>query len=403
MWINFSPLRKPDFRRLFVGQTVSFFGSMMSYVAIPYQVYEISKSSFLVGLLGFTQLAPLVIAGLWGGALADSMDRRKLLIGSEALLVLVTLLLLGNSLLPTPSLWVLFIASALASALVGFHRPAMEALTPQMVGEKDMPAVAALSTMRHGFCAVAGPALGGVLIATWGIEWTYALDAATYIVSLLALAKIKSIPIQNAEERADWRSIREGFEYAVKRPVLVGSYLVDIIAMIFAMPMALYPALALAWGGASAAGWLYAALPLGALFISLLSRPLEQVNRHGAGVVIGASVWGVFIIGLAFQGSLVGAVICLALAGAADGISAIYRQTIWNQTIPTNFRGRLAGLNMLSYMIGPLMGNARAGLMASYSSNFSSIFLGGCLCVLGSVASIRLFPEFWRYRSKSAL
>jgi MFS family permease len=373
---------------------------MMSYVAIPFQLYELTKSSFLVGLLGFTQLAPLVIAGLWGGALADSMDRRRLLIGSEALLVFVTLLLLLNSLLAEPSVVVLFLASTLSSVLIGFHRPAMEALTPQLVDEKEMAAVAALSTMRHGVGAVAGPALGGLLIANWGIEWTYAVDAATYVFSLVALAQIKSIPVANAEERADWKSIREGFSYAMGRPVLVGSYLVDIIAMVFAMPMALYPALSLAWGGASAAGWLYAALPMGALVISLLSRPLTDTSRHGAGVVIGATIWGVFIVVLAFQGNLLGAVICLALAGAADGASGIFRQTIWNQTIPANFRGRLAGLNMLSYMIGPLLGNARAGFMASFTSNFSAIFLGGCLCVIGSIAAIRLFPEFWRYQAK---
>lgn len=400
MYINLDPLKNsPQFRKLFIGQTISFFGSMMTYVAIPYQIYELTKSSFLVGLLGAVQLVPLVIAGLYGGALADSMDRRRILIVSECLLILVTLLMVANCFLPTPSVVVLFALAAIASILSGFHRPSMEALVPQIVSQKDYSAVAALSSLRYAVSAVAAPALAGVLIASYGLVSTYVIDALTYGVALWSLWSMAPVVAPPSGEAASWKSIKNGFEYAIGQPVILGTYLIDIAAMLFAMPMALYPAMAEAWGGASAAGWLYAALPMGAMVVALFSGFADRVHRQGAAVVVSAILWGVFIVALSFSGQLYLAVICLALAGAADGVSAIYRQTLWNHIIPTHLRGRLAGLNMLSYMVGPLIGNARAGAMASFGGNFFSIFSGGILCVLVCAVMAFFLPEFWKYSS----
>lgn len=400
MLINLTPIIKnKQYRLLFLGQTISFFGSMMTYVAIPYQIYQITQDSFMVGLLGTVQLVPLVLAGLYGGAIADTMDRRKLLIGSEMLLTICSGLLVVNSLLPEPSVVALFVIAATSSVFVGFHRPAMEAITPQIVEKKDLSAVAALGSLRYSIGAVAGPALGGWLIATQGAAWTYGIDTATYFVSMIFLWRMKATLTPVSTEKAGWSSIKNGFNYAVSQPVILGTYVVDIVAMIFAMPVALFPALSGNWGGAKAAGWLYAALPLGAMFISLLSGRFEKYKKHGKGVILSATFWGVFIIALAFANNLWVAVACLALAGVADAISGIYRQTIWNEAIPTNYRGRLAGLNMLSYMIGPLLGNARAGFIASTTSNFFSIFSGGVLCVIGCLAMIWVLPQFWKYRS----
>lgn len=402
MLINLRPLiNNREFRLLFVGQTISFLGSMMTYVAIPYQIYELTKSSFMVGLLGAVQLVPLVAAGLYGGAIADTMDRRRLLLVSEGLLTLTSVLMVINTLLAEPSVIFLFVLAAVASVFVGFHRPAMEALNPQLVPKQDLAAVAALGSLRYAIGAVAAPAVGGWLIAAYGLKWTYIADALTYLISLICLWAMRPVEVPQSVERAGWSSIKNGFKYAVSQPVILGTYVVDIVAMVFAMPMALYPALATNWGGATAAGWLYAALPLGAMAIALLSGLIEKVRRQGAGVILAASFWGIFILLLAFAPSLYWAVACLALAGVADAISAIYRQTIWNESIPTHYRGRLAGLNMLSYMIGPLIGNARAGLVASVTSNFTSILSGGILCTLGCVSMIWILPKFWRYQSQS--
>ncbi len=402
MFINLSPLKNNrEYRLLFLGQTVSFIGSMMSYVAIPYQIYQLTKSSFQVGLLGAIQLVPLIIAGMYGGALADNMDRRKLLLISELALSVCTGLLIVNSLLPNPSVILLFIAAGLSSIFVGLHRPAMEAITPQIVSKEDYPAVAALGGLRYSIGAIVAPALGGWLIAQFGISWTYGIDTLTYVFSLICLYRMKSVIAPKSEKGVSVASIVEGLKYAVHNKVILGTYVVDIIAMIFAMPMALFPSMAEHWGGANAAGWLYSAIPIGALVISLLSGKLSSYKRYGAGVILAAIVWGIFIIALAFAGNLYLAVACLAMAGAADAISAIYRQTIWNESIPMDFRGRLAGLNMLSYMTGPMLGNARAGFVASVSSNYMSILSGGVLCVIGCLAMIWVLPKFWAFESKS--
>ncbi|MBY0384847.1 MFS transporter [bacterium] len=402
MYITLSPLKNSaQFRNLFLGQTISFFGSMMTYVAIPYQIYELTQSSFLVGLLGAVQLVPLVLAGLYGGSLADSMDRRKILLISEILLILVVTIMAANCFLQKPSVILLFVLAAIASVLAGFHRPAMEAIVPQLVNKEDYSAVAALSSLRYAIGAVAAPALSGILIAKYGLVSTYIIDAATYVVALWSLWSMQPVAAPASSEEAGWQSIKNGFIYATQQPILVGTYLIDILAMLFAMPMALYPAMAVPWGGAKAAGWLYAALPIGAMAITLFSGFADRIRRQGAAVVVAAISWGVFIIFLAFAGELYLAVICLALAGAADAVSAIYRQTIWNDMIPENFRGRLAGLNMLSYMIGPLIGNARAGAMASMGGNFFSIFWGGVLCVITCTVMTYFLPTFWNYKITS--
>lgn len=401
MILDLSPLRKHrDYRLLFAGQLVSFFGSMITYVAVPYQVYEMTKSSLVVGMLGAVQLAPLLFFALWGGAYADSMDRRRLLIVSEILMAGGSLALAINSLTSTPSLMLIFAVTAFMSGLNGFHRPAMDALTPQLVEREDLKAVSALGSLRYSLGAIAGPAIGGILIAAFGIVWTYAIDVATFVISLAALAAIRSIPPAAGADKPGMRAIVDGLRYARSRPELIGTYVVDIVAMTFAMPVALFPAMAENWGGASAVGWLYSAMSIGSLVITLLSGWTKRVHRHGAAVIIAAALWGVAIVGLGFANNLVVAVICLALAGGADSISALFRSTIWNETIPTGLRGRLAGVEMISYLSGPLLGNARAGWVASASSNSVSVISGGVICVAGVLLCIPLLPAFWSYRAE---
>jgi MFS family permease len=266
MILDLSPIRKHrDFRLLYTGQVVSMFGSMITYVAVPYQVYELPKSSFLVGMLGATQLIPLLVFALWGGAYADVLDRRKLPIGSELFMAIGSFALVVNSLLLSPSIVLIFVVSAIMSGLNGFHRPALDALTPLLVKREDLTAVSALNTCRMSISAIAGPALGGVLIARFGFPVTYLIDVLTFVVSLLALAAIRYIPQALVGASPGFSAIIEGLKYARSRPELIGTYIVDIVAMTFAMPMALFPAMTMNWGGAAAVRWLYSAMSVGSL------------------------------------------------------------------------------------------------------------------------------------------
>jgi MFS family permease len=398
MILDISPLlRNRDYRLLYTGQLVSAFGSMITYVAVPDQIWELTHSSFAVGMLGAVQLVPLLLFALWGGAYADSMDRRKLLVISEVFLALGSLTLAINALLPRPSVILIFGVSAAMSALNGFHRPALDALTPRLVDRDDLRAVAALSSLRYSLSAIAGPALGGFLIGRLGMSSTYWIDFLTFLISIAALAAIRKMPPPEGQ-KPGLSSILEGLRYARNRPELIGTYVVDMVAMTFATPMALFPSMAEKWGGAKSLGWLYSAMAMGFLASTLISGWSRKVDRHGVAVIAGATVWGIAIVALGFAEGFFAALLCLALAGAGDNVSAIFRGTIWNETIPGDLRGRLAGVEMISYLSGPLIGNVRAGWVASLSSNRVSIVSGGLICIAGILLCVPLLPAFWRYR-----
>jgi len=399
MLLNLAPLRKHrDYRLLYTGQLVSMVGSMMTYVAVPYQVYQLTKSSFVVGMLGAAQLIPLLLFALWGGAYADAMDRRKLLIVSEIVMTAGSLSLAINAMLAHPSVALIFLVSATMSGCNGFHRPALDAMTPRLVDREDLTSVSALNFFRFSISAIGGPALGGVCMAALGYPITYMIDVLTFLISLIAVAAIRRMP-PTEPSRPGLQSILDGLKYAISRPELIGTYVVDIVAMTFAMPMALFPSMAVAWGGAKAAGWLYSAMSFGSLFTTIFSGWTTKVVRHGAAVVLAAAVWAVAIVFVGFSSSLPLAVFCLAVAGAADSVSGVFRGTIWNETIPGDLRGRLAGVEMISYISGPLLGNARAGLVASISSNAISVVSGGLTCFVGVLLCIPLLPAFWNYRA----
>jgi MFS family permease len=257
MLLSLAPLRKHrDYRLLYTGQLISAFGSMITYVAVPYQVFAITHSSFMVGMLGASQLVPLLLFALWGGAYADAMDRRKLLIVSELFLTVGSAALAINGLFAQPSVALIFVVSALMSACNGFHRPALDALTPRLVDREDLTAVSALLSLRYSLSAIVGPALGGICIGALGFPMTYLLDVLSFFVSLVSLAMIHSMPSEKVSQPGI-QTIIEGLRYAKSRPELIGTYAVDIVAMTFAMPVALFPSMAESWGGASAAGYLY--------------------------------------------------------------------------------------------------------------------------------------------------
>ncbi len=304
-----------------------------------------------------------------------------------------------NASLAQPSLWGLFALSAAMSGVHGFHRPALEAMTQELVARDDQPAASALGSLRFNLGAIGGPACAGLVIAKYGCSAVYLIDVASFGGSLLCLWAMLPLPRKPVPAESALGSIAEGLRYAKSRPELIGTYVIDIVAMIFAMPMALFPLMAEQWSGATAAGWLYSAMAIGSLVMTLFSGWAKRVTRHGAFVIAAAATWGVAIVALGFAPSLPLAVGCLALAGAADMVSGMFRQTIWNQTIPTELRGRLSGLEMMSYMTGPLLGNARAGYLATRFDARTSIVSGGLMCVLGVLLCVPLLPRFWRYKS----
>lgn len=385
----------PAYRRLLIGQAVSSVGTFVTLVALPYQVYQLTGSSFAVGMVGVVELGPLLLAALLGGAFADAHDRRRLALWSEVALAATSGVLALNAALLAPRLWVIYLCAAAASAASGFHRPALEAIVPRIVAREYMPAVAAWRGMLSTSAAIGGPALGGVLLASLGATGTYLFDVASFAVSLVAVWSIPSMPPAGDAQAPSLATIREGLRYAAKRQDLMGSYLIDFNAMLFGMPNALFPAIAEGLGGGTVLGLMYAAPAVGALVVSATSAWTARVTRYGVAITVAASLWGVAIIAFGVTTTVGTALLTLACAGAADMVSGLFRMSLWNQTIPDDYRGRLAGIEQISYMSGPLLGNAEAGLVASLTSVRTSVVSGGVVCVLGSVVLALALPRFW--------
>lgn len=283
MFINLTPLKKyPDFRNLFLAQFISFFGSMISYVAVPYQVYQITKDNWYVGALGIVQLVPVVIFGIIGGTIADRFNRRRLVIYSEVIMCVTIIGLFLNSLQPNPSVHLIFVLVAILQGVLGFHRPAMEAMTQKIVSAEDYASIGALGSFRYSVSAIAGPSLAGLVIAKFGVSAAYFFDVITFMLALLFLFKVK---YNVTPERSSSKTIdqaKEGLKFSVSKPQLIGTYVIDIVAMIFAFPVALFPALSEHYGGAESAGVLFSSMAVGALAMTVLSGWTEKSNRMDA-------------------------------------------------------------------------------------------------------------------------
>jgi MFS family permease len=401
---DLTPLRvSRDFRLVFAGSGISAIGSFVTYVAIPYQVYLITDDPLLVGLLGLCEIAPLLVTALLGGALADFLDRRRLVLFGEIAFAALTTVLLIHAAFGSPYLWLLYVVAGLMTAVDGVQRPAMDAMVPRLVVPEQIPAAMVLNTLRGNVAWLSGPALGGVLLATVPLPWVFAVDLATFVVSIACFALIRPVPPPPAADRPSLRSVAAGLRYAVRRPELFGTYLVDINAMFFGMAQSLFPFVAEELGGPAVLGLLYAAPSVGSLLATLVSKWTNHVHRHGLAVTLAAGAWGVAIVGFGLSRTLWLALLFLVLAGAADMISGLFRGIIWNQTIPDHMRGRLAGIEMLSYMLGPTLGNARAGAVARFTGVFGSIVVGGVLCVVGTVVLVATLPSFLRYDGREGL
>jgi MFS family permease len=400
--MDVGPLRRHrDFRLLFTGQAFSFFGSEVTFVALPYQTFQLTHSTLAVGLLSLAEFVPLMLMAFIGGALSDAFDRRRMVQLAELGSGLAIGVLLVNSLLPDPRVWVLFAVAPVLAALYGILRPSLDALVPRLVTREELPAASALEGFRGTLGSIAGPALAGVIIAGAGLPAAYAVDVATFGLSLVALWFMRPVPPSPDAPPVSLRSIAEGVRYARSRQELLGTYGVDIIAMFFGMPMALFPAIAEEFGGAGVLGLLYAAPAVGSLLATVTGGWVSRVNRHGLAIIIAAGVWGAAIAGFGLAPNLPLALAGLVVAGGADMVSGIFRMTIWNQTIPDRLRGRLAGLEQVSYTSGPLLGNLEAGVVASLASVRASVVSGGVLCVVGVVLAAIALPAFRRYDART--
>lgn len=405
--MDVTPLRQSaEYRAVFISGLVTSLGSMITYVALPFQVAELTGSYVAVGLIGLAELVPLVIFGLYGGALADSVDRRVMVIATELVALVVVGALMINSLMPSPQLWVIYAAAMLLAANDGLQRPSLDAITPRVVPHDLLASAGALNTFRWNFGSIAGPAIGGLLLASGGAAAAYGVDMASFLLSVAVLWRLKPVrPDREVVERPALRHVVEGMRYALSRKDLVGTYLVDLAAMIFAFPYALFPFLAAQLDADWALGLLYAAGSVGGIVVTLTSGWVRHVHRHGRAIILAASCWGLAIgmtgVALGSAHSLLIILLLLACAGAADMVSGIFRGLMWNQTIPDEVRGRMAGIEMLSYSIGPLLGQVRASATASVTSLRFSLASGGVLCIIAVGIAAIAFPALWRYDDRT--
>jgi len=404
MLIDLSPLRiSRDYRLLFFGQLISAFGTAMSFVVLPVQVYQLTGSTLLVGLLSASEFVLILLMAFVGGAYADFIDKRRMLRLTEIGQTLVTAILVFNASLTHPQVWVLFVCAAFHAGLVALQRPSFESLMQKIVPLELMSSVSALNSLRWNMTTILGPSLAGIILARYGASTAYSIDLLSFVGSLTAVFLIRAVPAPTqTEQRPNLKSVVAGLQYAWRRKEILGTYLIDMNAMFFGMPTALFPAMA-AQFGAGTVGFFYAAPSVGALLATLTSGWAKKANRHGLLVAVAAALWGVAIIFFGFAQNLYLALLCLALAGAFDMISAVFRMTIWSQTIPHYLRGRLAGLELISYTSGPKLGDAEAGIVATLFNVRTSIVSGGVLCVVGTAIISGLIPQFIRYHGAAGL
>jgi len=396
--IDVSPLRTSrDFRRLFSSGVISYIGSMFTLVAVPLQAQQLTGSFVVVGLLGLVEVVPIIVFGLWGGAVADHYDRRVVIVAAEVGSAVCAALLLANAVRPEPQVWVLFAVGALAATADSLQRPSLQALVPQTVDHDALAGAAALMSLRSSAGFIFGTAIAGIVASTFGVAVAYAVDVVSFVVSIVLLLGLQSRGRVVDEGAPALSSIVEGLGYAWSRKDLLGTYAIDTLAMLLAFPYAVFPFVAEKYHAPWALGLLYAAPAVGDAIASLTSGWSVRVHHHGRAIVVAASAYGLAIACFGLSPTLWLALVFLAVSGAFDMVSGIFRQLIWNQSIPDELRGRLAGIEMLSYAIGPQLGNARVSLVAQSRGLATSIASGGILCAASVVALAAALPSLWSY------
>jgi len=403
MLLDLSPLRvSRDYRLLFFGQLVSFFGSMMTFIVVPVHMYKLTQSSAMVGYIYLAEFVPMAALAFVGGALADFLDKRKMLRITEIGQTLVTAILLFNSLLEQPRVWILFLSLATHAGLAALQRPAFESFIQKVIPPDLMSSVMALNSIRYSVGAIVSPAIAGIIATRWSPSFAYSIDLVTFFASLAAVFMLSHIPRSDHAERPSLQAIKKAWRYAFSRQELVGTYFIDIAAMFFAMPQALYPALGAIYGE-KYVGFFPASIAAGALFASVTSGWTKKINRHGLFVTIAAVLWGVAIIFFGLVDSIIPALLFLGAAGFFDMISGIFRGSIWNQTIPNYLRGRLASIEMMSYLTGPMLGSAKMGIVAEKFGVKTALVSGGVLCVVSVIGAAFFLPKFLKYDGREGI
>ncbi len=400
--VDFSPLRvSKQYRRLFLAGAVTSLGTQATYVTVPYQLKQLTHSPLQVGALGLAELLPLIVCGLYGGILADRMNRRTLIISMEASLMVVTGLILLNAVQPHPFVWVLYAAAFVSAAVASLQNPSVAALNQSLVPHDLQRASATLQMISRTISSIIGPALGGLVAVAVGPRYVYGANLVTFTVSLFVLSGLAhQLPPVSTEE-SDRAALRAGVSFLKSRPDIVGTYIIDLVAMTFAFPVAMLPFVAARFHETYALSLLYCGLPVGALLATVTSSWTHRIHHYGRAIGAAAAAWGLGIALFGYSSSLWWVLIGLAVAGGADALSGVFRSTMWNESIRPDMRGRMAGMEMISYSLGPTAGQFRAGVMAAWTSLRFSLTVGGLACsgAVGVVATA--LPSLWRFDARS--
>ncbi|GAA4209607.1 MFS transporter [Microbispora amethystogenes] len=398
------PLAIPAYRRLLVGQGVSFVGFQLTAVAVSGQVYSITGSSLWVGMLGPVSLVPLVVFGLWGGAVADAMDRRRLLLAGSVVAWVSTIALLLHAWSGLGSVHLILAVIALQSIGFAVTSATRGAIIPRIVPTERVAAANTLNFLVSSVGTVVGPLLAGVVLARGGYALAYLIDAVLFGAGFYAAVRLPSLAPLGEISRPGLRSVADGLAYVVSRPVVLMSFVVDIIAMAFAMPRALFPEMtAERFGGSAVAfGWLSASIAIGAVAAGLLSGWIGRVRRQGVALTLVIALWGVTVSAAALAQPLWLVVALLAVGGAIDLASAVWRQTILQTYAPDEMRGRLQGVFMVVVAGGPRLGDLRAGATADTFGLVPSWAGGGLVCALLVLVAGFAVPAFRRYEAGTA-
>jgi len=398
--VDLTPLRRfPQFRRLFFGDTVSLVGTQMTAVAAPVQVYALTHSSFAVGLIGLVALIPLIIFGLLGGAIADAVDRRRLALVTSTGLALLSVVLFVQAVARVDRVWLVYLVVGAQAALFAIDSPTRRTFAPRLLPDRHIPAAMALQQIEMNLGMTVGPLVAGALIAEFGLSAAYGVDAASFGAALYAISRLEAMAPEGGGRRAGLASVVEGLRFLRTRRVLLMTFLVDLNAMVFGMPRALFPALAVGafGGGARTVGLLYAGPAVGALVAAGLSGPLTRIRRQGLAVLVSVAAWGVSVTLFGLTHTLWLGVLLLALAGASDAVSAVFRMAILNVATPDEMRGRLNGVFIVVVAGGPRLGDLEAGAVASLVSPGFSVVSGGLACIAGVALLASLVPRFATY------
>jgi len=395
--VDTAPLRLDrDYRWLWTGQAINGIGTQITRIALPYQVYVLTGSTLAVAALTAAQLIPILVFALGAGSVADAVDRRKLLLATQVGLLACSAALVGLALMGDPPLIALFAVAFAAAGLSAIDQPARSSSIPRLVPAERLPSAIALNQLNFQVGSIVGPAIGGLLIATVGLPGAYLADVLSFSASIIGVLAIAPLPPLVAVTRPGLAAIREGLRFAGNHRVILSTFVIDLNAMIFGMPTSLFPALALDVFkvGPGGLGLLAAAPAVGAFLGALLSGWVSAVRRTGRAVIIAVAVWGaaIALFGLStFSFAL--ALVFLAIAGAADVLSAVFRSTIVQLETPDELRGRVTSIHILVVTSGPRIGDIEAATVGAVIGPQLSVISGGLLCVAGVGVVARLFPE----------